>query len=80
MRCRDQQKQNGKPKRNHYSQCYPQTASRQAVRSSANLYGSASEISLGGEAKKEERMVFSTGFEPVSPLGNRTFLSYLCFK
>ena len=31
MRCRDQQKQNGKPKRNHHSQCYPQTAPRQVV-------------------------------------------------
>ncbi|MDE2642760.1 MAG: hypothetical protein OSB55_08420, partial [Verrucomicrobiota bacterium] len=32
-----------------------------------SLYGSASEISLRGEAKKDERMVRSTGLEPVTP-------------
>ena len=36
-----------------------------------NLYGSALEISLGGEAKKDEKMVRSTGLEPVTPTVSR---------
>jgi hypothetical protein len=35
MRCRDQQNQNGKPKRNHHSQYYPQIAPRQAAKPGA---------------------------------------------
>ena len=56
MRCRDQQKQNGKPKRNHHSQCYPQTAPRQAVRPSAKpvWFSIRNQLKRGGKKKTKE--------------------------
>jgi hypothetical protein len=46
MRCRDQQNQNSKPKRNHHSQYYPQIAPRQAAKPGVKPCGSQTKKQL----------------------------------